>query len=114
MTRGREVVMTEGNAPVKYLVDGKWTDGPPSQSVSPEQGVVRPGSFRRRITRDGSSGFPIEPNRYHLYVSHACPFSQRATIVWTLTGLAEAIDVSIIDPRSVRWMGFRCVRHVDE
>jgi glutathionyl-hydroquinone reductase len=106
MTRGREAAMTEGNAPVKYLIDGKWTDGPPSQSVSPEQGVVRAGSFRRRITRDGSSGFPVELNRYHLYVSHACPFSQRATIVWTLTGLAEAIDVSILDPRWVQSDGW--------
>ena len=98
--------MTEGNAPVKYLIDGKWTDGPPSRSVSAEPGVVRPGSFRRRVTRDGSSGFPIEPNRYHLYVSHACPFSQRATIVWTLTGLTEAIDLSILDPRWVHSDGW--------
>src|SRR5262249_33292256 len=96
----------EGNMSVKYLIDGKWTDGPPSQSVSPEQGVVHPGSFRRRVTRDSSSGFPIEPNRYHLYVSHACPFSQRATIVWTLSGLAEAIDLSILDPRWVESDGW--------
>jgi glutathionyl-hydroquinone reductase len=94
--------MTKGNVSVKYLIDGKWTDGPPSQSASPEQGVVHPGSFRRRVTRDGSSGFPIEPNRYHLYVSHACPFSHRATIVWSLSGLTEAIDLSILDPRWVQ------------
>jgi glutathionyl-hydroquinone reductase len=91
---------------VKYLIDGKWTDGPPSQSVSPKQGVVHPGSFRRRVTRDGASGFPIELNRYHLYVSHACPFSQRATIVWTLGGLAEAIGLSIVDPRWVQSDGW--------
>jgi putative glutathione S-transferase len=90
---------------VKYLVDGKWTDGPP-QSGSPEQGVVHSGSFRRRVTRDGSSGFPLKLNRYHLYVSHACPFSQRATIVWTLSGLAEAIDLSILDPRWVETDGW--------
>ncbi|MBV8187483.1 MAG: glutathione S-transferase C-terminal domain-containing protein [Alphaproteobacteria bacterium] len=91
---------------MKYLIDGKWTDGPPSQSVSSEQGVVHRGSFRRRVTRDGSSGFPIEPNRYHLYVSHACPFSQRATIVWALTGLAEVLDLSILDPRWVQSDGW--------
>jgi glutathionyl-hydroquinone reductase len=92
--------------PVKYLIDGKWTDGPPSQSVSPKQGAVHPGSFRRRVTRDGASGFPIELNRYHLYVSHACPFSHRATIVWTLSGLAEAIGLSIVDPRWVQSDGW--------
>lgn len=56
---------------MKFLIDGKWTDGPLSRSASPEQGVVHPGGFRHRVTRDGSSGFPVEPNRYHLYVSHA-------------------------------------------
>lgn len=84
---------------MKFLIDGKWTDGSPS--ASSRQGVVHPGSFRHRVTRDGSSGFPVEPNRYHLYISHACPFSQRTTIVLTLTGLTEAIDLSILDPRWV-------------
>ena len=86
---------------MKFLIDGKWTDGPLSRCISPEQGMVHPGSFRHRVTRDGSSGFPVEPKRYHLYVSHACPFSQRATIVRTLSGLAEAIDLSILHPRWV-------------
>jgi glutathionyl-hydroquinone reductase len=86
---------------MKFLIDGKWADGPPSNSGSPGPGVVHPGSFRHWVTRDGSSGFPVEPNRYHLYVSHACPFSQRATIVWTLSGLDKAIDLSILDPRWV-------------
>jgi putative glutathione S-transferase len=86
---------------MKFLIDGKWADGPPSRFGSPDQGVVHPGSFRHRVTRDGSSGFPVEPNRYHLYVSHACPFSQRVTIVWALSGLTGAIDLSILDPRWV-------------
>jgi glutathionyl-hydroquinone reductase len=86
---------------MKFLIDGQWTDGPLSRSVSPEEGVVHSGSFRRRVTRDGSSGFPVQPNRYHLYVSHACPFSQRATIVRTLSGLTEIIDLSILHPRWV-------------
>jgi putative glutathione S-transferase len=91
----------KGNVPMKFLIDGKWTDGPPARSTSPEERVVHPGAFRHRVTRDGSSGFPVEPNRYHLYVSHACPFSQRATIVRTLSGLAEAIDLSVLHPRWV-------------
>jgi putative glutathione S-transferase len=86
---------------MKFLIDGKWSDGPLSQSPSPEQVVVQPGGFRHRVTRDGSSGFPVEPNRYHLYVSHACPFSQRVTIVRTLSGLAAAIDLSVLHPRWV-------------
>jgi glutathionyl-hydroquinone reductase len=92
---------SKGNGSMKFLIDGKWVDGLPSNSGSPGSGAVHPGSFRRWVTRDGSSGFPVVPNRYHLYVSHACPFSQRATIVRTLSGLHEAIDLSILDPRWV-------------
>ena len=84
---------------MKFLIDGKWADGLPARSAFPKQEVVHPGGFRRRVTRDGSSGFPVEPKRYHLYVAHACPFSQRATIVRTLSGVAEAIDLSILHPR---------------
>ena len=36
-----------------------------------------PSQFRQCVTRDGSSGFAAEPNRYHLYVSFACPWAQR-------------------------------------
>jgi glutathionyl-hydroquinone reductase len=86
---------------MKFLIDGKWADGPLLRSASAEQGVVQPGGFRHRVTRDDSSCFPVEPDRYHLYVSYACPFSQRAMIVRTLSGLAEAVDLSILHPRWV-------------
>jgi glutathionyl-hydroquinone reductase len=97
----RQLQIALKDAPMKFLIDGKWTDGPLSRSASPEQGVVHPGGFRHRVTQDGSSGFPVEPNRYHLYISHACPFSQRTTIVRTLRGLAETIDLSVVHPRWV-------------
>jgi len=38
-------------------------------------------SFRNWITKDGSAGssgkagFAAEPDRYHLYISHACPWA---------------------------------------
>ena len=37
--------------------------------------------FRGRVSRDGSSEFPAEPGRYHLYVALACPWSHRTVIV---------------------------------
>ena len=40
-----------------------------------------------RFSRDGSSGFPVEPGRYHLFASLASPWSQRALIVRRLLGL---------------------------
>jgi len=55
-------------------------------------------AFRDRITADGSSGFPAEAGRYHLYVSLACPWAHRAIIVRRLLGLEEAVSMSVVDP----------------
>ena len=55
-------------------------------------------SIRDRITADGSSGFPAEPDRYHLYVSLACPWAQRAIIVRRLLGLEPIVSMSVVDP----------------
>ena len=84
---------------MKFLVNGQWTDELPSRPANAEQGVVHPGGFRCQVSGDGSSGFPVEPGRYHLYVSHACPFSHRVTMVWALMGLGDTIDLSILHPR---------------
>jgi putative glutathione S-transferase len=54
--------------------------------------------FQDRITADGSSGFPAEPGRYHLYVSLACPWAHRAIIVRSLLGLEDVISMSVVDP----------------
>ncbi len=36
--------------------------------------------FRGWVTADGSSDFAVEPGRYHLYVSRACPWAHRTII----------------------------------
>ena len=55
-------------------------------------------SIRGRITADGSSGFPAEAGRYHLYVSLACPWAHRSVIVRRLLGLEDVISMSVVDP----------------
>jgi putative glutathione S-transferase len=55
-------------------------------------------SIRGRITADGSSGFPAEAGRYHLYVSLACPWAHRTIIVRRLLGLEDTISMSVVDP----------------
>ena len=57
-----------------------------------------PTTFRDRITKDGSSGFPALANRYHLYVSYACPWAHRTLIMRSLKGLTDAISISVVDP----------------
>jgi glutathionyl-hydroquinone reductase len=54
--------------------------------------------FRDWVTADGSSGYPAEPGRYHLYVSLACPWACRTIIVRKLKGLEDAIGMTIVDP----------------
>ena len=64
--------------------------------------------FRGRFTADGSSGWPAEPGRYHLYVSLACPWAHRAMIVRGLLGLEDAVSMSVVDPvRDERGWAFR-------
>ncbi len=54
--------------------------------------------FRDWVTRDGSSGYPAEPGRYHLYVSLACPWAHRTIIVLTLKGLEDVVGMTVVDP----------------
>lgn len=60
--------------------------------------VRQPSTITDRITADGSSGFPAEPGRYHLYVSLACPWAHRQLIVRRLKGLEDVITVGVVDP----------------
>ncbi|XP_069139308.1 glutathionyl-hydroquinone reductase YqjG-like [Argopecten irradians] len=56
-------------------------------------------AFREWITEtaDGSSGFPSEAGRYHLYVSLACPWAHRTLIVRKLKGLEDVISCDVVD-----------------
>jgi putative glutathione S-transferase len=55
-------------------------------------------SFRDWISDDGSTPYPGVADRYHLYVSLACPWASRALIVRNLKGLEHSIGVTVIDP----------------
>lgn len=59
--------------------------------------VRRDSQFRNWVTADGSSGFKAEANRYHLYVSLACPWAHRTLIVRRLKGLEDVISVDVVD-----------------
>ena len=59
--------------------------------------VHTPSAFRNWVTADGSSGFAAEPNRYHLYVSLACPWAHRTLIARKLKGLENVISYTVVD-----------------
>lgn len=54
--------------------------------------------FRQWVRADGSTPFPAEAGRYHLYVSLACPWAHRTIVARRLKGLEEAIGLTIVDP----------------
>jgi putative glutathione S-transferase len=65
-------------------------------------------AFREWITNDGSAPYAAAANRYHLYVSLACPWASRTVIFRKLKGLEEAIGVTIVDPfRDEKGWAFR-------
>jgi putative glutathione S-transferase len=86
------------------LVDGVWQDKWYDTTKSKGKFVRSQSQFRHWITTDGdsgpsgSSGFKAEPNRYHLYVSYACPWAHRALILRHLKGLEEMISVDVVHP----------------
>ncbi len=51
-----------------------------------------------RITADGRDGYPVEPGRYRLVVSRACPWANRSIIVRRLLGLEEALPMGVTGP----------------
>ena len=87
------------------LVEGKWETNPQRDPSTSGGRFVRPDScFRNWITADGAPGpsgegdFKAEPDRYHLYVSLACPWAHRTLIFRKLKRLTEIIGVSVVEP----------------
>jgi len=81
------------------LVDGQWRDEDLPAETGKAGNFQRVDSiFRERITADGSSGFPAEAGRYHLYVAYTCPWAHRTQIYLALKKLNGAISVSIAVP----------------
>ena len=83
------------------LVDGEWQDAGYETSLTGHF-ERRPTTFRNWVTADGSPGptgsgdFVAERNRYHLYVSLACPWAHRTLIMRRLKGLEDIISLSVV------------------
>ena len=78
----------------KMLIDGELREKP---SADDGRFVRLESGFRDWISRDGSTEFPAEAGRYHLYISKACPWSHRTTIMRTLKGLDTVISTTCMD-----------------
>jgi putative glutathione S-transferase len=80
------------------LIDGRWTEEVPPETGTGGEFRRIASAFRNRITRDGSSGFPAEAGRYHLYVGYHCPWAHRTIIFRKLKKLEDAISISYCLP----------------
>lgn len=77
-----------------YLEKGQWI----KEKLIPE---AKDGEFKRpaQSFRECIGGDAVEKNRYHLYVSYACPWAHRALIMLRLKKLEDLIDVSVVSPK---------------
>ncbi|MFO2462989.1 glutathione S-transferase family protein [Pseudomonas sp. 15FMM2] len=83
------------------LIDGNWHD---QWYKSSADGAFQREQAQRRnwVTVDGQpgpsgeGGFKAEADRYHLYVSLACPWAHRTLILRKLKGLESLVDVSVV------------------
>lgn len=89
---------------MSMLINGKISDGWLEEKI--ENGKLKhvESTFRNWITDDGGpgptgkGGFQAEPNRYHLYVSPACPWAHRIVIMRKIKNLESVISVSEVAP----------------
>lgn len=80
------------------LVDGKWQDQWYDTKNSNGKFVRQDSMFRHQISSEKGAQFAPESNRYHLYVSLACPWAHRTLIFRKLKQLEDHISVSVVSP----------------
>jgi putative glutathione S-transferase len=86
------------------LVDGVWQDIWYDTKSTGGRFQRSAAQFRNWVTTDGqpgehgTGGFKAEPDRYHLYVSLACPWAHRTLLMRKLKGLEQIIPVSVVNP----------------
>lgn len=86
------------------LIDGEWYDQWYDTTKHDGEFIRERARYRHWITPDGrpgpsgEGGFAAEPDRYHLYVSLACPWAHRTLIFRMLKMLEDTISISIVEP----------------
>jgi len=84
------------------LIDGVWRDRWYDTRATGGRFVRPRTTFRNWVTPDGAAGpsgvagFAAAAQRYHLYVSLACPWAHRTLIMRALKGLENLISISVV------------------
>ncbi|MEM9621220.1 MAG: glutathione S-transferase family protein [Pseudomonadota bacterium] len=86
------------------IQNGRWVDQWYDTASSDGAFQRKASSFRNWVTADGAAGpsgqggYRAEQNRYHLYVSYACPWAHRTLIFRALKDLQDYVDVTVVEP----------------
>ncbi|MFB6081101.1 MAG: glutathione S-transferase family protein [Haloferacaceae archaeon] len=81
---------------MNMLVDGEWRVDA-ADSTDEDGGFDRQETtFRNRVGEDDR--FPVEADRYHLYICRACPWAHRTAMTRRLKGLADVVSLSLVRP----------------
>ncbi|MBE0362427.1 putative glutathione S-transferase [Pseudoalteromonas ulvae UL12] len=78
------------------IVNGKWVDNWYDTTASKGKFERQESRFRATISNEPDSQYPVEADRYHLYVSLACPWAHRTLIFRQLKQLEGIISVSVV------------------
>jgi glutathionyl-hydroquinone reductase len=82
------------------LIEGVWYPDDAAARVGPRGEFVRTQAlFRNTISEEHGALYFPEANRYHLYLSNACPWSHRTTITVAIKGLDTVISRSSVAPQ---------------
>ncbi|KKO45836.1 glutathionyl-hydroquinone reductase YqjG [Arsukibacterium ikkense] len=91
------------------LVNGNWQDKWYDTDSTDGEFKRENAQLRNWVTPDGSAGltgkagFKAEKDRYHLYVSLACPWAHRTLIFLQLKNLTDHISVSVVSPDMLQY-----------
>jgi len=89
---------------MSLLVDGDLKEDWFDSEQTDGEFIRKDSQFRNWVTADGKpgptghGGYKAEAGRYHLYVSHACPWAHRTLIFRTLKKLEDVISFSVVHP----------------
>ncbi|MEC7277385.1 MAG: glutathione S-transferase family protein [Bdellovibrionota bacterium] len=80
-----------------HLRQGEWHNDEVATNDDKGQFKREESSFREIISEEHTE-FKPEKDRYHLYVSYACPWAHRTLIARQLKNLEDHISVSVVHP----------------
>ena len=80
------------------LVNGEWKNQWYDTSKTGGKFIRTKSQFENQIIDEQNAEFKPESNRYHLYISYACPWAHRTLIFRKIKKLEDHISISVVHP----------------